>query len=67
LCTERVIAIEHIRPMTRCHAPIDVRRGGLDCRKLLDLRMVGRKMAHRVGCGGIAGERKGLTAAAAKI
>ena len=63
--TERVI--EHIRPMTRCHAPIDVRRVGLDCRKLLDLRMIGRKMAHRVDCVGIAGEGKGLAAAAAKI
>ena len=43
--------------MTRCHAPIDVRRVGLDRRKLCDPRVVGRKVAYRIGCGGIAGER----------
>jgi hypothetical protein len=40
--------------MTRCHAPIDVRRVGLDRRKLCDPRVVGRKVAYRIGCGGIA-------------
>jgi hypothetical protein len=56
LRTERVSAIENIRPMTRCHAPMDVRRAGLDRRKLGDPRVVGRKLAYRIGCGGIAGE-----------
>src|SRR4029077_17879238 len=60
-------AIENIRPMTRCHAPIDVRRVGLDRRKLCDPRVVGRKLAYRIGCGGIACEGERLAAAAAEI
>jgi hypothetical protein len=67
LCTERVIAIENIRPMTRCHAPVGIGSVGLDRRKLCDPRVVGRKLAYRIGCGGIAGEGEGLAAAAAEI
>jgi hypothetical protein len=56
-----------VRWIARSQAPIDVRRVGLDRSKLCDPRVVGRKVAYRIGCGGIAGEGEGLAAAAAEI
>src|SRR5262245_33931672 len=53
--------------MTRFQAAINVRRVGSDCRQVCDLRMVGSEVTNRIGCGGIAGKREGLTAAAAEI
>ena|SRR5215469_1726875 len=64
---ERVIAIKNVRSMTWTHAPIDVRRVGADCRESCDPHMIGREVAHRIGCAGIAGERKGLAATAAEV
>jgi hypothetical protein len=64
LCTERVIAIENIHPMTRSHASIDIRRLGPDGRKFRDPSMIGSEVTHRIGCGGIAGKREGLADAA---
>src|ERR1700690_1897948 len=49
------------------HAPIGVRRVVLQRCKRRDLVVARRKMADRVGGGGIAGERKGLAAAAAEV
>src|ERR1700730_17081102 len=49
------------------HAPIGVGRVVLQRCKRRDLVVARRKMADRVGGGGIAGERKGLAAAAAEI
>src|SRR5262249_23126401 len=49
------------------HAPIDVRRVRPDDREFGDKRVMGSEVAHRVRCGGIAGEREGLAATAAEI
>src|SRR5580692_9620843 len=49
------------------HAPIGVRRVVPVGRKGRDLIVARRKMAGRIGGGGVAGERKGLAAAAAEI
>ena len=67
LYTERASTFENIRPMPRWHAPIDVRRVGLDSRKLCDPRVVRRKLAYRIGCGSITGKGEGLATAAPKI
>jgi hypothetical protein len=55
LCTER------------SHAPVIIGGVGLDGRKPGDFCVLGSEVTHRIGCGGIAGEREGLTAASAKI
>src|SRR6202035_1349143 len=49
------------------HAPVGVRRVVLQRCKGSDLVVARRKMADRIGGGGVAGERKGLAAAAAEI
>ena len=49
------------------HAAVDVWSVGSNRRELLDPRVVGSEVAHRVGCADIAGEREGLAAAAAEI
>jgi hypothetical protein len=49
------------------HAAVDVWSVGSNRRELLDPRVVGSEVAHRVGCTDIAGEREGLAAAAAEI
>src|SRR4051812_33980850 len=49
------------------HAPVDVRRIAANRGELGDPGMVGREMADRVGRARVAGEREGLTAAAAEI
>jgi hypothetical protein len=49
------------------HAPLIIGGVGLDSRKLGDSCVVGSEVAYRIGCGGIAGEREGLRAAAAEI
>src|SRR2546430_331317 len=67
LYTECAIAIENVHRMTRSHATIDVRRIRPDVREFRDKRMMGSEVAHRVRCGGIAGEREGLAATAAEI
>jgi hypothetical protein len=55
LCTER------------SHAPVIIGGVGLDGRKPGDFCVVGSEVAYRIGCGGVAGEREGLAAAAAEI
>src|SRR4029453_5741451 len=67
LSTERAIAIENVRRMTRSHAPIDVRRIGADCREFRDSRMIGSEVTNRVSCGGVSGKGEGLAAATAEI
>ena len=42
------------------HAAVDVWSVGSNRRELLDPRVVGSEVAHRVGCADIAGEREGL-------
>src|SRR5260370_15220091 len=49
------------------HAAVDVGSIAASRRKFCDAGMGGSKMAHRIGCGGVAGEREGLAAAAAEI
>jgi hypothetical protein len=62
-------ASEAINPsfLRASHAPIGIGGIGLDRRKLCGPRMAGRKVTHRVGGAGIAGERQGLAATAAEI
>jgi len=61
-------ASEAINPrvLRASHAPIGIGGIGLDRRKLCGPCMAGRKVTHRVGGAGIAGERQGLAATAAK-
>src|SRR3984957_19792890 len=49
------------------HAPIGVRRVVLEGCKRRDLVVARRKMTDRIGGGSVAGQRKGLAAAAAEI
>src|SRR5258706_15541260 len=67
LCTERVLAVENVRVMTRSHAPIDVRRLGPDRREFRDPSMIRSEVTNRVGCGGVTGKGEGLAAATAEI
>src|SRR6516225_12432607 len=53
--------------MKACHAAVHVGSVGPHCREFGDAGMVGSKMARRIGGGGVAGQREGLTAAAAEI
>src|SRR5438067_9678675 len=53
--------------MPRSRTPIDVRRVGPNRRKLGELAMIGREVAHGIGCASVTGEREGLAAAAAEI
>src|SRR6516162_10825000 len=43
------------RPMSGLHAAVDVGSVAAQCRELCDAGMVGSKMAHRIGGGGVAG------------
>src|SRR5262249_136216 len=65
--TERARAISNLRWTTRPQPPIDVRRVGPNRRKSGELAVVGREMAHGIGCASVTGEREGLAAAAAEI
>src|SRR5260370_20866028 len=49
------------------HAAVDVGSIAASRREFCNAGMGGSKMAHRIGRGGVAGERKGLAAAAAEI
>src|SRR6266446_10100738 len=55
------------RLMIGAHAAVDVGSVAAHGREFGDPGLVGSEMAHRIGCGGIAGEREGLAAAAAEI
>src|SRR5262245_35593318 len=49
------------------HAPVEIRRVVVNERECVDLAMIGREVADRIGRRGVAQERKGLATAAAKI
>jgi hypothetical protein len=57
--TERASATGNVRWMRRSHAAIDVRRISPSRRKSGELIMIGRAVAHGIGCVGVTGEREG--------
>src|SRR6266508_2934600 len=67
LSTERAIAIESVRRMTRSHASINVTQVCSGLREFRHERMIGSEVTNRVGCSGVAGNGEGLAAAAAEI